>query len=126
MKGGHFVLSHILSNLLLLTHWSPEEVFNFSMKFYMVIWQQILLTKQFWQNADESNQKRFSEIWLIVYLLQFNTHLHSTEHIMCYEECKQIRKSKVWMKDTDWHEIHTGFKKFWTMDLSAGGGLLFS
>lgn len=126
MKGGNFVLSHILPYLLLLTCWSPEEIFNFLVKFYMVTWQQILLTKQFWQNADESNQKRFSEIWLIVHLLQLLTHLHSTKHIMCYEECKQKRKSKISMKDTDRHEIHTGFKKFWTIDLSADGGLLFS
>jgi len=65
MKGGHFVLYQILPNSLLFTHWSPEEFFNFSIKFYMVIWQQILLTKQFWQNADGSNQNRFSEIGLI-------------------------------------------------------------
>lgn len=47
MKRDHFVLSQILPNSVLVTHWSLKEMFNISMKFYMVIKQQILLTKQF-------------------------------------------------------------------------------
>lgn len=38
------MLSQILPNSLLLTYRSLEEIFNFLIKFYMVIWQQILLS----------------------------------------------------------------------------------
>lgn len=78
-----------------------------------------ILTECRWKQSEEffRNSADF-------YHLQLNTHLHITGHIMYYKNCKQERKSKISVKDTDQQETHNGFKKFWIIDLSADGDLV--
>lgn len=96
-------------------------IFNFSIKFCIVIWQHTLLTL-FLVNFDRVQMEAIRN----VFQTQFSSHsvltytlLNTSWTIMSVNRRGNV-KSQCEVQFNK--EIHTGFKKFWTIDLSADGG----